>query len=388
MAQIILDSNNNLIQGDFDNATLNNRTKLQTTTTNATTNVYVVPNGSSTSAGVSVANNSNLTNASKIVMATNGTTDTQIISGVNGSGTYLPLSFYTNNALAMQISTGGSLGVGTSDPSPKITVARTATTSVTNASYYLGLGGTENLLNSKRLIGMGYSSGSTDEYPTAMGYVETDNGGYTKGAISFYTRDVTTNTAPTERMRIDSRGNLLLGTTTPLQSSPAPDHSIQIKSSDFPQISYQNSNAATSGSFWLSGQSTNDYWYLLPQPQNKGVYLTYTSTTGWSSFSDETLKENLVPIENALNKINTLRTVTGNFIDDPNTPHVFLIAQDVKAVLPEAVHMNLDHNVLGMNYNEIIPLLTAGIKELKAENDTLKTQLSELKTRIEALESK
>jgi hypothetical protein len=111
MAQIILDSNNNLIQGDFDNATLNNRTKLQTTTTNATTNVYVVPNGSSTSAGVSVANNSSLTNASKIVMATNGTTDTQIISGVNGSGTYLPLSFYTNNTLAMQITTAGNIVV-------------------------------------------------------------------------------------------------------------------------------------------------------------------------------------------------------------------------------------------------------------------------------------
>jgi hypothetical protein len=111
MAQIILDSNNNLIQGDFDNATLNNRTKLQTTTTNATTNVYVVPNGSSTSAGVSVANNSSLTNASKIVMATNGATDTQIISGVNGSGSYLPLSFYTNNALAGQFTTAGNLTV-------------------------------------------------------------------------------------------------------------------------------------------------------------------------------------------------------------------------------------------------------------------------------------
>jgi hypothetical protein len=111
MAQIILDSNNNLIQGDFDNATLNNRTKLQTTTTNATTNVYVAPNGSATSAGVSVANNSSLTNASKIVMATNGTTDTQIISGVNGSGSYLPMSFYTNNALGMQLSTAGNLTV-------------------------------------------------------------------------------------------------------------------------------------------------------------------------------------------------------------------------------------------------------------------------------------
>jgi hypothetical protein len=44
-------------------------------------------------------------------MATNGTTDTQIISGINGSGTYLPLSFYTNNALAMQLSTAGVLTV-------------------------------------------------------------------------------------------------------------------------------------------------------------------------------------------------------------------------------------------------------------------------------------
>jgi hypothetical protein len=42
-------------------------------------------------------------------MATNGSTDTQIISGINGSGTYLPLSFYTNNALTAQISTAGVL---------------------------------------------------------------------------------------------------------------------------------------------------------------------------------------------------------------------------------------------------------------------------------------
>jgi hypothetical protein len=134
MAQIILDSNNNLIQGDFDNATLNNRTKLQTTTTNATTNVYVVPNGSSTSAGVSVANNSSLTNASKIVMATNGSTDTQIISGVNGSGTYLPLSFYTNNALAMQITTAGNIVVA-STAAPAFSVNLATSTTISLGAY-------------------------------------------------------------------------------------------------------------------------------------------------------------------------------------------------------------------------------------------------------------
>ena len=105
------------------------------------------------------------------------------------------IAFTEGGTEAMRIDSSGNVGVGTTNPSPKITVAKTATTTVTNASYYLGLGGTENLLDSKRLIGMGYSGGSTDEYPTAMGYVETTNGGFTNGAIAFYTRSVTTNTA-------------------------------------------------------------------------------------------------------------------------------------------------------------------------------------------------
>jgi hypothetical protein len=113
MAQIILDSNSNLIQGDFDSATVNNRTKLQTSTTNATTGVYVVPNGSATSASVQIANAADPTNASKVVVATNASTDTQIVSGANGTGSYLPLSFYTNNDIRFQMGNAGELNVRT-----------------------------------------------------------------------------------------------------------------------------------------------------------------------------------------------------------------------------------------------------------------------------------
>lgn len=113
MAQIILDSANNLIQGDFDTATLSLRTRMQTSTTNATTGVYVVPNGSATSASVQVSNAADPTNASKVVVATNGTTDTQIVSGANGSGSYLPLSFYTNNDIRFQMGNAGQLNVRT-----------------------------------------------------------------------------------------------------------------------------------------------------------------------------------------------------------------------------------------------------------------------------------
>ena len=113
MSQIILDSANDLIQGDFDNATLSQRTRLQTSTINATTGVYIVPNGTANAASVQISNAADPTNASKVVLATNGSTDTQIISGANGSGTYLPLSFYTNNDIRFQMGNNGELNVRT-----------------------------------------------------------------------------------------------------------------------------------------------------------------------------------------------------------------------------------------------------------------------------------
>ena len=56
----------------------------------------------------------------------------------------------------------------------------------------------------------------------------------------------------------------------------------------------------------------------------------------------------------------------------------FLIAQDVQAVLPEAVTSVTQEDgsdILSLAYTETIPLLVAAIQELKAEVDSLKAQL-------------
>jgi hypothetical protein len=100
------------IIGDFDNATLLSRTLITTSTTNATTGVYVVPNGTATAASVQATNAADPTNASKILIATNGSTDVQLVSGRNGTGTYLPLSFYTSGVQKMQLDASGNLGLG------------------------------------------------------------------------------------------------------------------------------------------------------------------------------------------------------------------------------------------------------------------------------------
>jgi hypothetical protein len=128
-----------------------------------------------------------------------------------------------------------------------------------------------------------------------------------------------------------------------------------------------------------------------------GVYLSSNSGS-WGSTSDENLKTNLVPIENGLAKVNTLRSVIGEFIDDAASKRSpFLIAQDVQAVLPEAVETVVqkvtDENGeegssshLGLQYTAVIPLLVAAIKELSDKNDALETQNATFAARLTALE--
>jgi len=63
-------------------------------------------------------------------------------------------------------------------------------------------------------IGFGYLLVGTTNPPAIMGYLTRSSSGYTLGDLIFATRAVTTDTAPTERMRIDYLGNIGIGATT------------------------------------------------------------------------------------------------------------------------------------------------------------------------------
>ena len=132
--------------------------------------------------------------------------------------------------------------------------------------------------------------------------------------------------------------------------------------------------SAGSYGYVVSGTST---FYAVGNSGGGGVYLNGASATSWTAVSDETRKVIIEPITDAANKVSTLRAVIGRLkSDDETVRRPYLIAQDVQAVLPEAVSENEDKEgaVLGLSYTEVIPLLVAAIKELKAEIDILKGQ--------------
>ena len=83
--------------------------------------------------------------------------------------------------------------------------------------------------------------------------------------------------------------------------------------------------------------------------------------------SDARLKKDLQVIEDAMSKIRDINGYTYKMINDENKRHVGLIAQELQAVLPEAVsEANDDAKTLSIAYGNVVALLVQGMKEQDA----------------------
>ena len=136
---------------------------------------------------------------------------------------------------------------------------------------------------------------------------------------------------------------------------------------------------------WIVGPYTGQPGqFYVSAGSGTGVLLNGTAATSWSSNSDERLKTDLLPINNAIQKVSSLRAVTGRYKTDPEeVSRAFLIAQDVQQVLPEAVTESSlpgddsNQTYLSLAYTEVIPLLVAALKEGKERIETLEQRLSD-----------
>uniref|UniRef100_A0AAU6W3V4 Peptidase S74 domain-containing protein n=1 Tax=Pseudomonas phage Cygsa01 TaxID=3138529 RepID=A0AAU6W3V4_9VIRU len=97
-----------------------------------------------------------------------------------------------------------------------------------------------------------------------------------------------------------------------------------------------------------------------------------------TAFSDKRLKTDLVRIENALDKVETLTGYTFTRTDTGER-QTGLIAQDVLKVLPEAINvMDNPQQTLGVAYGNLMGLIVEALKELRGDLKDLKERVSEL----------
>lgn len=119
--------------------------------------------------------------------------------------------------------------------------------------------------------------------------------------------------------------------------------------------------------------------------QSVNALSTIASFTFVGTLSDMRLKSDITPVSGALGKVAAINGVSYKWKDAaakglPATTQLGLIAQDVEKVAPELVSDTAD-GYKSLNYNGMSALFVEAIKELKAENETLKA-------RIKALEDK
>jgi hypothetical protein len=175
-------------------------------------------------------------------------------------------------------------------------------------------------------------------------------------------------TNATERMRIDSSGSVLVNTT-----STSGGHQFGVFA-DSKTPMYLNRGTTTGGilSFYYAGSFS-------------GSISVASGSTAYNTSSDYRLKENIVPLENALDRINKIPVRRFNFIEDPDRTLDGFLAHEVQEIVPEAVHgekdaVDADGNpeYQGIDQSKLVPLLTAALQEALQKIDALEARVATL----------
>ena len=143
-------------------------------------------------------------------------------------------------------------------------------------------------------------------------------------------------------------------------------------------------NTFTSSFLFVTADDSSGTFKFFPAGTLKatidgaGTWLGAGDVIAYGSPSDKRLKENIKPIESALDKVMKLEGVTFDWIQKEDQildikEDIGFIAQDVKKVIPELVREN-ENGMLSMRHQGIAPILLEAIKELKQEIEELKNK--------------
>ena len=342
------------------------------------------------------------------VDATNGS----FIDAVNtAENAYIPLSLAgssirltTNGGLAATVDTSGNVGIGAS-PSARLTVNGGSGTSqtrfevsttevqevatnaaqnayanrLTDAAQHIWkisstermrIDGSGNVGIGTTTLSAGYGSGKSLMLTNQSGvlFQNASNAWSTSsagGGITYFSdnnlyidaKDTGSNIifrvdgSGTERMRINSSGNLLVGTTTLISGAK-----VSIDSGGGPSISSKLNTTSAAGHI------------IFENPNGVvGQIFTTGSATVYATSSDARLKHDIVDAPDAADLIDAIKVRSFKWNADNSEQRYGMVAQELLEVAPEAVSVPADEDqMMGVDYSKLVPMLIKEVQSLRA----------------------
>jgi hypothetical protein len=240
-------------------------------------------------------------------------------------------------ALAMTILTNGNVGIGTTSPDARLHIE------ATNASMLLS--------NSGRSQYFRIQNNETDD------------------ALVFNANDTS------ERMRIDSSGNLIVGGTS------SSINNVGAKMTVSGGFQATKSSSAPLG---LNRISTDGDIAEFRHIGTVVGSISVTSTaTSYNTTSDKRLKDNIQTITDGTEKVMAINAVTHTWKNKPDTKPVHgFIAQEMQQIIPEAVNGNPDsEEMMSMDYGRITPLLVASLQDAHKKIKQLENKINNMENK-------
>ena len=172
-------------------------------------------------------------------------------------------------------------------------------------------------------------------------------------------------------MTLDDQGSLLFGTINNATNSVI-------------KISTDANGLNNTYGITIEDDSANTGYILFTNSAGTvvGSITRSGSSTVYATTSDYRIKENVVEMTGALDRVDQLKPSRFNFINDPDTTVDGFLAHEVENIIPEAITGEKDAvddegNPIyqGIDQSKIVPLLVGAIKELKAEIEELKARI-------------
>jgi hypothetical protein len=268
------------------------------------------------------------------------------------------------------------VGIGTSSPVGRITSTLSTGFAVTNTltlNNAGGGGGSGTALNF-------YASQSAQPFTGRLNSL--DDGAYGYHLVLSNKVTGADGNALTERMRIDSSGNLLVGQTAQITTEKFGTTGSNIVCA----LTGTNTGNVTTLRIQRYQSDGDGVTFFYGTAQKGYIAIASTGTT-YNSLSDYRLKENIAPMVGALDRVMHLNPVSYVWKDNQKTDEGF-IAHEVKKIIPSAVTGEKDElddegnpKYQGLDQSRIVSVLTAAIQEQQ-------TLIEALTARLTALEAK